>query len=878
MHKNKLRSILTNRAIPLDGIEVIATKIPGYMTIRAVSKEGNLVFIHSQYDPIKETKNHLSKINLNSKKLVLIIGIGLGYHLREIIEKTSSSQKIIGIEPNLSILKLVLKQESSWDMFLNDRIEVIFGKNYSEIMLSLISYLQEIEEIKSDEVEIFSHQGTKRVDPEYFTDLEESIKVLFGDPQALVPYFLYKEEVYEQLRVELARYLTKKGDFLSALRLYYQLEAEGIKKEAGGIVKCWVGLENYIMAHKWFNYLPKNSPEGILEDYYSKWLFQKNAMERTYRVNLALFSNSDKELSEWVINHKPKRCITWVSIKDKTNLVEIKGKAIQEISVELKEETAIDIKDAVEKETPIVILGLHNPQILYVAFKCQPHMFLNMKQPIYVLEEYGDIFLLILRLFNLSEIINSGRVFWFLGENYKEKFKKHFLENFRFITPKFIFCSFPYNDEDIKEIKNVLKEVENEKASIYERNVLDINCYYSALSIDDWKKIYSNNRDRPLRVYLITSIFTTVLQYCTKDLADAFRELGCETKIWIEDKEIEAFHPYSVVHEMARFKPDMVLILDHLRYEYDIFGVCINHAIPFVCWILDKLSNLFDTKYIEKLSDRDFTYTINREFAKECYKSGYKEVKVLPVAYNPKIYHPDVGVRKEYQCDIAFVASVGRDEDQNKIYSYLMEKEKILLYYEDFEYYRNIIQRATCSLNLDLSEEYLDSLARYFPSIVLKNKMRIDNLLWAKEMELDIKLYGSGWDTIPELREYARGTIPNRSKELCSLFQSAKIHLHINLEVNVHFRVLECIASGGFILIKDHPSDFSPGGLNDFLEIGKEVITYTTKEDFQEKVLFYLNKESERQEIIEAGRKRVLRDHTYTKRTKWIIEDIKARL
>ena len=51
--------------------------------------------------------------------------------------------------------------------------------------------------------------------------------------------------------------------------------------------------------------------------------------------------------------------------------------------------------------------------------------------------------------------------------------------------------------------------------------------------------------------------------------------------------------------------------------------------------------------------------------------------------------------------------------------------------------------------------------------------------------------------------------------------------------------------------------------LNDIFEIDKEVVAFTTGDECIEKIKWLLNHQKERQEIAEAGQKRVLRDHTF---------------
>jgi spore maturation protein CgeB len=54
--------------------------------------------------------------------------------------------------------------------------------------------------------------------------------------------------------------------------------------------------------------------------------------------------------------------------------------------------------------------------------------------------------------------------------------------------------------------------------------------------------------------------------------------------------------------------------------------------------------------------------------------------------------------------------------------------------------------------------------------------------------------------------------------------------------------------------------------LEEFFEIGKEVVCYTGPEDLVKQVKYYLRHDSERERIRRAGHERCLRDHTWQKR------------
>jgi len=78
--------------------------------------------------------------------------------------------------------------------------------------------------------------------------------------------------------------------------------------------------------------------------------------------------------------------------------------------------------------------------------------------------------------------------------------------------------------------------------------------------------------------------------------------------------------------------------------------------------------------------------------------------------------------------------------------------------------------------------------------------------------------------------------------------------------LQIRLRDFEVPMSGGFYLVEYMEE------LEEFFEIGKEIVCYTGPEDLVEQFKYYLRHDSEREKIRRAGHERCLRDHTWQKR------------
>ena len=103
-------------------------------------------------------------------------------------------------------------------------------------------------------------------------------------------------------------------------------------------------------------------------------------------------------------------------------------------------------------------------------------------------------------------------------------------------------------------------------------------------------------------------------------------------------------------------------------------------------------------------------------------------------------------------------------------------------------------------------------------------------------------------------------------KDMYTIFAKSKIVInrHIDIAKNYanNMRMFDATAMGA-LLITDHKDN-----MEEFFEVGKEVITYKDAHDLVNKIKYYLSHPDERIKIAKAGQKRTLRDHTYEVRMK----------
>lgn len=114
--------------------------------------------------------------------------------------------------------------------------------------------------------------------------------------------------------------------------------------------------------------------------------------------------------------------------------------------------------------------------------------------------------------------------------------------------------------------------------------------------------------------------------------------------------------------------------------------------------------------------------------------------------------------------------------------------------------------------------------------------------------------------------------------EMIQLYSRAKINLGFSTCGDTHqtgerimqirLRDFEVPMSGGFYMVEYMEE------LEEFFEIGKEIVCYTGPEDLADKIKYYLAHEGAREAIRKAGYERCLRDHTWQQRFEKVFEQI----
>lgn len=380
----------------------------------------------------------------------------------------------------------------------------------------------------------------------------------------------------------------------------------------------------------------------------------------------------------------------------------------------------------------------------------------------------------------------------------------------------------------------------------------------------------------PLRVWLWTSIHTTVLQHVAKGLADGFRALGHDVDLLVEASPGEQLEAPEVAASLAGSDPDLAVFIDHVRPEY---GALLPRTLPLASWILDELPGLSDPRVVARLGRFDLSFAWSRPLADDYRRRGYPHCDTLPFAVDPAIYGREP---EDTQEDVvAFATHLSFPFEPTYARGLYREIERRMMAMDEvpsgIEPLAPLLAATVEELGITVPPDQASELS-YQCLMIARHVDRVRVADRIIDAGLPIALYGRGWADIERFAPHVRGTVAP-GDELRRMYQRHKVVLHINTRCNLHPRVLEAAAAGGFVLARsDGDYDFAPGGVSDCLEVGRELCLFGDADDMVAKIRRAFTDEPWRQGFVRAARARVHRDHTYRARAAAMLAVLERRL
>ncbi|UCC30834.1 MAG: hypothetical protein JSU86_00875 [Phycisphaerales bacterium] len=478
---------------------------------------------------------------------------------------------------------------------------------------------------------------------------------------------------------------------------------------------------------------------------------------------------------------------------------------------------------------PYLIAGDRFGMLFDKVFRGTEKMFLTFSPRIYVIEADVAAFGITLYVTESIERLCHERAIVFVGPNCIDRLVAYFKQRPGLPAPEFAVRLTPSGDALCKQAYQALQpQASALKQRDHERRDA-VHGHYSLLPRAHWEERFRPDRKEPLRVLGLTSRFTTYLQYSMRDWGAAFRDRGHEFRVLMEESDHDLLPRARITEVIDEFKPDLIVIIDHLRREYE---SAVPANVPLVCWIQDLLPHLATAQAGGSLGRLDFY--IARDPSIFTHQYGYPACQGLTwtMATDDRTYSNRPMSEDElapYRCDVSYVSShstLPKKFHEERRRWFTNDPAAMQLVDQLFEALRRsftetpgsafaavpyLLERVKEQTGLAPASTRSDrALLHSYLYPLAELMFRQSTLEWVADFcdrtGRVLHLYGNGWDAHPHFGRFARGFAHN-GPELRAIYQASTINLQIIGTGAVHQRLLDGLAAGGFFLIRYTPAD-----------------------------------------------------------------------
>ena len=480
------------------------------------------------------------------------------------------------------------------------------------------------------------------------------------------------------------------------------------------------------------------------------------------------------------------------------------------------------IRPAFLRGDTIGLCGVGDGYVLTTMARVTPQTACDMPQVVCIFEPDVRAVLACLMIHDYSGAngpIEQDRFFWFVGADFDRELADHIMTDSMAAFP----MSVVHQCLDPQSVQQRVQAVYARVTSADQRRKDQVEAYYATHTPGKIAELMGPNSSRKPRVMLLTTRFSTVLQYSTRDAADGFRAIGWDAHVLIEPTPLHRLNRHAIRETIHRFRPDVVLQIDHQRHEHrDLFP----DNLPFVCWIQDHLMNLTSVESGRKVGSLDFVLTGARGMYVRDYEYPSEQIidlvqlataPVLPARWTSDGH--DLVYLSNWSRSIDAVIDevqtcVAEAQQHRAIFRVAVDAMKDV-------YARGLslpTRHSVEQLVLNMEDDIGPRLPSRHVRSVLVNVLfdRVNNALYRKQSldwvidfseqeKLSLGLYGRGWDQHARYAPFARGSVKPGSPAQ-DLIRRSKLNLMLEpYPAHLHARMITGLLAGGAFLVRHNP-------------------------------------------------------------------------
>lgn len=475
---------------------------------------------------------------------------------------------------------------------------------------------------------------------------------------------------------------------------------------------------------------------------------------------------------------------------------------------------------------PIIVEGVTCPDLLERVWATTPRIADGYQPMILVVQEDAVELMDGLSRRDLRGVIADERVRWFVGAGASALLRAFLAERLHVALPADYLRSPGLGRAASPDLIEVVRGLHRAQQEEHARLSDAMRAIYSGRDVEWWRERWASaldGRGEPLRLLIPVSRYSTFVKHSASDLASALEGLGCEARLLSEPDAHSRLVSVAYLREMASWKPDAVMVINHARRH---LAAMMPSEVPFITWIQDRLPILFDEAVGRSMGPLDFTVghlhcDLSYRFAWPTERRRFWYVPASARKFGVAAPTSRGAGDRFAGVDIAFVSHQSEPpETQHAALRARLPSAGGMQRAADmiFDRLRAAAERGddawlgsrevAPSVFADIGIDDPDRRKRYaleanYVLPMVERVVRHAVLEWAAEAARrrgwTLRLFGQGWERHPRLSAFAAGAIKH-DIELSACYRAARCHLHISTNTNAHQRVYECALAGGLML------------------------------------------------------------------------------
>lgn len=151
----------------------------GVMTL-AIRQGEKLHQVHSRYDPQREAKQQVLGMNLVNPKILVVLGLGLGYHVRACLEELKEANLfIVLIEKDVEAFRNAIENVDMSDLLASDKVRWVIGVPEDEgyaVLHDMIKQAGITLQLFLKTLQVFAHPVLDKVHGDYHRNMLKNFR------------------------------------------------------------------------------------------------------------------------------------------------------------------------------------------------------------------------------------------------------------------------------------------------------------------------------------------------------------------------------------------------------------------------------------------------------------------------------------------------------------------------------------------------------------------------------------------------------------------------------------------------------------------------------------------------------------------------------